>query len=284
LISVLWVLLLLSGLAATSVYVTHTHAILVRRSLQMAQVQAAAEAAIVDTISKLSDEQVTRHGPVDGTAREWEFEGVNVSVVVSKEAERIDLNTADNNLIFAFLRSKDISEDETRTLLDDLRRWRNAPEATMGSSDQSVNLSVPMPSAAQHDLETVAELRQIPSWNRLPLDCWSNALTVYSRLREVSSISATAPALDALKWADEHRLGEREWIPKIAVSPTTTSAVPLIGEVLRIEAHAVLAPAVESRSVWVGRLTGNTNRPVLSMRWNYPDFSDETTCRNRNPT
>ncbi len=106
LISVLWVLLLLSALAATTVYVSRTNALLVRRSLQLAQAQAAADAAIVYTLSNLSDEQVSRRGPTDGSARSWQFNGVDVTIMVTNEAGRIDVNAADDDLIYAFLISQ----------------------------------------------------------------------------------------------------------------------------------------------------------------------------------
>jgi len=99
LLSVLWVLLLLSALAEAATYVVRTNAIVTHRSLEVARAQAAADAAIVHTISQLSDEQVDRHPPTNGSGLSWEFEGFTATISVSNEAGRLDANTASSELL-----------------------------------------------------------------------------------------------------------------------------------------------------------------------------------------
>src|SRR5258708_1738433 len=99
LISVLWVLLLLSGLAAAAAVMARTDAILTHKLGEFAQAESTTDAALVNAISMLSDEKTSRHPRIDGRPQTWEFQGIPVAVAISNEDGRIDLNTADDDLI-----------------------------------------------------------------------------------------------------------------------------------------------------------------------------------------
>lgn len=234
-------LLLLSALAAAATYITRTNAVLTHQSLVLAQAQAASDAAIVDTISKLSDEQVDRH-PAFGIVRTWNFEGTPVAVTVSNEAGRIDINSAEDQLILAFLQSQEVSRDDAQRLLDELGDWR--------------------------PLESVEELRRIPGWNMQPLDCWMESLTVYTQLPGINTTDAGPAVLAALRWAQTHRLGDRNWIDSAAPIATPILNRSVLGDVLRIVTTATPANGTAIASEWVGRLTGDSRQASLTVRWN----------------
>src|SRR4051795_4159695 len=82
LVSVLWLVLLLSGLAATVAYIARVEALLTRRAFDLARLQAAADAAIVSTIASLSDVQVSG-GLQVGVTQKWNFNDIPVTIVVS---------------------------------------------------------------------------------------------------------------------------------------------------------------------------------------------------------
>lgn len=273
-------LLLLSSLAATTVYVSRTNAVLVRRSFQLAQAQAAADAAIIYTLSNLSDEQVSRHGPIDGTARSWQFNGVDVSIAVTVEAGRIDVNAADDDLIYAFLMSQAVAEDDSKTLLKDLRDLQQISDTEIGTT-VSASTSAPVigGSRAKYQLQSIDELARIASWKNQPLECWANTLTVYSGSPNVSSTSAVGPALSALNWAEAHHLGGKQWTLPTSASAQSNDRRAVIGEVLRIETLAKISDNVSASTEWVGRLTGNANGPALTMRWARAMRTLNGTCR-----
>jgi general secretion pathway protein K len=274
LLSVLWMLLLLSALAATSVYVSRTNAILVHRSLELAQAQAAADAAIVDAISKLSDELQLRHSPVDGIARPWTFEGTEVMVSVSNEAGRIDVNAADDDLIIAFLESQNVTHDKSTTLVRDLRAWQGADSV---GPHEANSASVYKPgfsnSPSGRSLEAVGELRQIASWNEQNVDCWTDTMTVYSALPGIGVVDAVPGALDALQWAQDHRLGDREWMVQGPTSAGPSRPKSAIGDLLRIDARANTSTGIRATSQWIGRLTGDIRKPMLTMHWSHNEMS-----------
>jgi general secretion pathway protein K len=274
------VLLLLSALAATTVYISRTNAILVRRSFQLAQAQAAADAAVIYTLSNLSDEQVSRHGPIDGTAGSWQFNGVDVTIAVTNEAGRIDVNAADDDLIYAFLMSQGVAEDDGKTLLKDLRNRQQIPDKEIGTT-MSASSSAPVVrgSSVKYQLQTIDELAQIASWRSQPLGCWANTLTVYSGSPNINITSAVDPAMSALKWAEAHHLGGRQWTLPTSASAQSNDRRAVIGDVLRIETRAKISDDVGAGTEWVGRLTGNSNAPALTMRWARAMRSLDGTCR-----
>jgi DNA uptake protein ComE-like DNA-binding protein len=215
---------------------------LTHQNLSIAQAQAASDAAIVDTISKLSDEQVNRH-PALGAVQNWDFDVTPVAVTVSDEAGRIDLNSADDELISAFLQSQGVSQDVAKKMLDELGDWK--------------------------PLESLEELRRIPGWGRQPLDCWMESLTVYTQLPGISTPDAGPAVLAALRWARSHRLGDRNWIDSDGSIAAPNLNRSIIGEVLRIVATAAPGNGTATTSEWVGRLTGDSRQPSLTMRWTH---------------
>jgi type II secretory pathway component PulK len=262
LVSVLWLLLLLSGLAATVSYIARVNAMLARHAFDLARAQAAADAAIVNTISRLADEQASRH-PQLGVSESWTFDSMPVTVVVSSEGGRIDVNTAGDELLRAFMQTQGISADIASTLLQQLRAWQGIVTGTTTNS-----------SVRSRSLETIDELRELPGWREQNLNCWSATLTVYSGRPDVAVPDATPGALAALEWLRAHSVDHANRTasadPLTATTTGTASSVPrdVLDEVIRIRASAT-ANDVNTTSEWIGRVTGDSSLPALTMRWDH---------------
>jgi general secretion pathway protein K len=263
LISVLWVLLLLSGLAGAVSFMARTNAILTHKLGEFAQAEATADAAVVNAIGRLSDETSSRHPPIDGHAQTWEFQGVQVNVSISNEAGRIDVNTADDDLILAFLYSQGVEEGGATKMLSDLRKSQHVA-------------SGPVPSGT---LRTIEELQKIPSWAAQGLDCWRDSLTVYTGSPGVRPSDATDQVEMALRWAQEHRTGNRDQTAAKVVEPTVRSDQSMLGEVIRIVASVSSTPGITANSEWIGRLTGDARQPTLTMRWAHKSIGLPVACR-----
>jgi type II secretory pathway component PulK len=263
LISVLWVLLLLSGLAGAAALMARTEAILTHKLGELAQAEAITDAALVNAIAMLSDEKTSRHPPMDGRAQTWEFRGIPVAVAISNEDGRIDVNTADDDLMLAFLYSQGISEGRAPVMLHDLRNFQHA---TNGA-------------APARTLRTIDELKRVPSWPAQAIDCWSESLTVYTGLPSVSGNHAPAQVNAALQWASVHHLGNREWTGG-AVPPAPAANQSLLGEVIRITATAAPKSDLTASSEWIGRLTGDTHQPTLTMKWGRIAGVRNSSCKN----
>ena len=259
LISVLWVLLLLSGLAGAAAFMARTNAVLTHKLGEYAQADASADAAIVDAISRLSDEQAARHPATDGSP--WALQDWQAMLSISNEAGRIDVNAADDDLILAFLQSQGASEETASQLLSDLNARRHAINGTK--------------------MRTLVELRQIPSWKAQNIDCWMGSLTVYSGLPGVSERDAPPQVKEALVWARDHQMTGQIAIATTAATPNSLTGRSVLGEVLRIVANVSTSTTVHASSEWVGRLTGDVHQPMLTMRWSRVETARSTACEKR---
>ena len=263
LISVLWVLLLLSGLAGAAALMARTEAILTHKLGELTQAEATTDAALVNAIVMLSDEKTSRHPPIDGQPQMWEFRGIPVAVAISNEDGRIDVNTADDDLVLAFLYSQGISEDRAAVMLRDLRNYQHA---TNGAAPAGT-------------LRTIYELKRMPSWPAQAIDCWSESLTVYTGLPGVSGNHATAQVNAALQWAYVHHLGNPDSTGG-GVTPAPAANQSLLGEVIRITATAAPKSDITASSEWIGRLTGDTHQPTLTMKWSRIAGVRNSSCKN----
>ena len=229
---------------------------------------AGADAAILEAISRLSDENAARH-PSIGTSS-FAFEHIPVVVQMSIEDGRIDLNTADRDLILAFLQSQGVSQDAASTMLEDLRFWQGAihDKSVQGNGLESPPAEGTAAPQLLEMLQSADEVRRIPSWSARPLDCWLEYFTVYTHLPSVSIQYAPAQVLAALRWAQDHHLDNRDWVFD-SQFPSSATTQSMIGEVVRISATATLANELSATSEWVGRLTGESRRPFLTLRWTH---------------
>jgi len=263
LISVLWVLLLLSGLAGAVAFMARTNAVLTHKLGEFAQAEAATDAALVNAIAMLSDEKSSRHPPIDGHPQTFEFQGLPVTVSISNESGRIDINTADDDLILAFLYSQGVGEDRATLLLSDLRKYQHV-------------VNGPAPPGT---LRTVEELKKIPSWAAQGLDCWRDSITVYTGLPGVDAGDATDQVQAALRWVQEHRIGNRDRTAGEVVAPRVRSDQSILGEVIRFVAIASPTSGITAISEWIGRLTGDAHQPTLTMRWSRIANAPNSSCK-----
>lgn len=261
LISVLWALLLLSGLAGAAAFVARTEAILTHKLGDLARAESATDAAVVNAIAMLSDEKTSRHPPIDGPPQTYDFQGIPVTVSISNEAGRVDVNTADDDLILAFLNSQGILEDRATLMLSDLRKAQNVARG-------------PAPPGA---LRSIEELKQIPSWAQQRIDCWEGSLTVYTGLPNVNSADAPEQVEAAIKWAREHHVGNTDWAAFDLSARNLDQS--LLGDVIRIVARTAPHSGVAVNSEWIGRLTGDAHQPTLTMKWSRVESETNSSCK-----
>ncbi len=152
-----------------------------------------------------------------------------MTITVSGEAGRIDLNAADDDLLLAFLLSRALDQDAATALLSTLREWRHAGP-----------------------LAATEELRQIPGWNEKNLDCWMDSLTVYTGLPGVSVADATPELLKALASAKLRQIGKHDWNRTPPEDTSTAAPRSVLGEVLRISSKATVSGDVSVHKIWGG--------------------------------
>lgn len=126
LILVIWVVTLLLVIAGSFLYAMRTEAQAARNASLIARGDAIAQAAVSRALIELFKPPGGPDvWPRDGMPREWGFEGVVVQVRVSDESAKIDINTANNELLKGLFRFAGASEEEAASLLDAILDWRD---------------------------------------------------------------------------------------------------------------------------------------------------------------
>lgn len=182
------------------------------------------------------------------SVRTAQFDAIPVNIRVSNEAGRIDINTASDQLLLAFLQSQGLSREQSTYLLDNLRQFQSRGGAS---------------SRPDRPLQALEELRQIDSWGNERLDCWLDALTVYSQQADVDIGAAMPQTLAAVQWLRAHQGLD----PLTARTQPATDEVSQVGGVFRIRASAKVSNDVLVEREWVGRVTGDIHHPALTMQW-----------------
>jgi general secretion pathway protein K len=131
LVLVIWVVTLLMVIAASFLYAMRIDARAARNSALVARGDAVAQAAVARTLIELFKPQgspeVWRR---EGEPRRWAFEGAKVTVWLKDESAKIDLNTANNELLKGLFRHAGLSEEDAAKLLDAVLDWRDTDSLT----------------------------------------------------------------------------------------------------------------------------------------------------------
>ena len=126
LVVVLWIVTLLSVMAASFAYSMRTETSLATFAMERAQARALAEAAIAYAAQKLLlQPDPESPWPVEGTPKTWRFGGGEVSISVVESTGKIDLNHANRELLAGLLSNEGLADDEIDTLLDAIEDWRD---------------------------------------------------------------------------------------------------------------------------------------------------------------
>ena len=127
LILVIWVITLLMVIAGSFLYAMRTDARAARNAALIARGEALAQAAVsraaIELFKPQGSPEVWRR---DGEARQWRFEGAEITVRVSDESAKIDLNSANNELLKGLFHLAGLGEEDATRLLDAVLDWRDA--------------------------------------------------------------------------------------------------------------------------------------------------------------
>jgi hypothetical protein len=105
-ISVLWGLGLLSAISLSLLWSSNISRGLTHNDLELARINATAEAAVNRAVVALLDPRAERRWRTDGTAQSFEFDGAEMKVSVQDELGKIDLNQAEPSILVGLRSSK----------------------------------------------------------------------------------------------------------------------------------------------------------------------------------
>jgi hypothetical protein len=261
LITVLWLVLLLTLLGACVLVAACRDRATAREQVRSAERQGRMEGALALTLQRLADQDTSRAGALRiPTQDSWVIGWHTLNVVVEDEAARIDLNTADAAWITALLVSSGVDESRARKELARLRAWdRNHSERASAHAVSSPDERTPTGSLQRVD----EAIRLGPLWRWL-VQCHQELLTVYSN-NGAPTLSNPPKALTALvKWANEHTWDNYAWPEIQNQTPVSQASQSLAGRVVHVTISETEPAFVDSpRYEAVVRLTGNPSSPVL---------------------
>jgi len=270
LITVLWLIALLTLLAGAVVTLSVSHRRTAARYAESVQADLTLDAAIrVVMLRLIAPPDHAQPWPL-GEAQSVSVLDESVSLIVQRETGRVDLNTADLDLLTALFAANGWREDEARSMAARIVDWRDPDDETGPGGAESREYRAAHLSYGPHNgpFESVDELRQVLGSERISSDLF-DSLTVFTHSPNCVESAATPDVKRALAWADQRQLGGHRWLSDASIGGRSgigaASATVLSGEVLRLRA-CVSHPTGRCR-VAVVRLTGNVRKPLQVFEW-----------------
>jgi general secretion pathway protein K len=253
------------ALIVQSVMVTgRTEARLANNREALAQSGAIADAALNIAILRLLDPRLSGQPPIDGSPFPVSFAGHQLRLTIQDEAGKIDLNTAQDELLRRLLRSAGADPETAGALKDRILDWREP-----GINKRLNGAKAPEYRAAgltygprNAPFATVEEVQLVMGMTPELFAAIAPALTVYSQTPWIDPSFAPAEVLRTLPSMDEAAIN--------ALLQSRASARPavMLGHAFMITAEADGPDGLRVSRNAVIRLTGRANAPIWIYRWN----------------
>ena len=163
LIIVLWLVVLLSIMAAGHTRNTHTDTQLAARQLGFAQARALAEGGIQHAIIELLANRGAGQKPVNGTIFSINIGNEQVMLAIRDATGLVDLNAADADLLTTTLRAVGADETMQRQLVDAILDWRDGDNLShlQGAEDNDYRAANLQWTARDGAFESIDELKYV---------------------------------------------------------------------------------------------------------------------------
>jgi general secretion pathway protein K len=217
LVLVIWLVTLLLVIAGSFTYAMRTDARASRNASAIARGEAIARGAIARSIMELfrppGSPEVWRR---DGGHRDWALDGVPVSVRLSDESAKIDINTANPELLKGLFRYAGVPEEEAVRLLDAVLDWRDPDslKRPFGAEESDYSQAGFQGLPANFPFQSTEELQLVLGMRPEVYQRIASMITVYSRQPGVNPHLASRNALLAVPGVTPEQvdlyLGDRE--------------------------------------------------------------------------
>ena len=182
LIIVLWLVVLLSIMAAGHTRNVHTDTQLAAQQVGFAQARSLAEGGIHHAIVELLVNTNTAQQAVDGTVFSISIDGQQVLLAMRDATGLVDLNAASADLLAAALRAGGANESQQRRLVDAVLDWRDGDNLSHlnGAEDDDYRAAGLHWTARDAAFETIDELKYVLGMPQTLFDRVAPFLTVHS--------------------------------------------------------------------------------------------------------
>ena len=229
LVTVLWILALLTVMATGYSHTMRTEIKLTTNSLHSAQSKAVAEAGIWYAVAELLKPRHEQTWKADSSIYTLDFNQDTIKVSVQDEAGKIDLNTAPPELLDGLLRAVDVPEDERLSILQPILDWRDRDNLVRseGAEDDDYELLDYDYGAKDGPFNTVDELQLVLGMTPSLFKKLKPALTIYSNQSGIRPQVAPKDVLLALPGITQEHVAEI--IEKRNALSGPNSRIPLTG-------------------------------------------------------
>jgi general secretion pathway protein K len=265
LITVLWAAMILALIVQSVLVTSRTEARLAHNRETLAQLGAIADAGLNLAILRLLDPRLNGQPPIDGSPFTEIFAGHELRLGIGDEAGKIDLNTAQDELLVRLFRSVGVDLETAQALKDRILDWREP-----GINNRLNGAKAPEYRAAglaygprNGPFATIEEVQLVMGMTPELFTAIAPALTVYSQTPWVDPSFAPPVVLRALPGMDEAAIAN---LLQARASSTARPAI-MLGHAFTITAEAAGPDALHVRRSAVIRLTGRPNAPFWVYQW-----------------
>lgn len=182
LIVVLWLVVLLSVMAAGHSKNVHTDTTLAARQVQSAKARALAEAGINHVILEMLAADSDRKLPLDGSLFTVRIGDDDITIAIRDATGFVDLNAARPELLEAALEACGVGETARRDLVDAVLDWRDKDDLRRlhGVEDDDYLAAGVAWTSRDGAFEAVDELKYLPGMSQSYYDCLAPFVTIHS--------------------------------------------------------------------------------------------------------
>lgn len=201
LIMVMWVIVLLTAIALSFAHTIRTDVNIVANSGSRLRAQSLADAAVQRAlIEQFKPQTLEGRWNADGTSREWIYRDAKVTVMMLDEAAKIDINTANDQLLRGLFVAQGLADDDAMKLVDAIGDWRDTdsrkrPRGAELPDYEAAGLSYGPANAA---FQGVEELKLVLGMTPELFARIAPLITVYSRQPGINEQIATREVLRAI--------------------------------------------------------------------------------------
>ena len=200
LVLVLWVALLMTVIAGGFALSARTESVQSRILFNQVQAEFLAEAGLNRAVFELRNPDPETRWIADGRAYEFNLDEAKISVQITDESGKIDLNLANEELLVGLFASVGVDFDEALALSDKIQDWRDPDEEVRlaGAEDADYFAAGYSHGAKDAPFDTVPEVLQVMGMNYDLYRKIEPAITVYSGRGNLNLAFAPKEALVAL--------------------------------------------------------------------------------------
>ncbi len=281
LILVMWITTLLAILLGSFALIARTENLEARHLFDTTRARYAAEAGLNLAVFQLRLPDPTTRWVADGRPNDFDYEGFRVSVSITDDSGKIDLNTADVTVLTQMFVGNGIDPAKAEQLAAAIIDWRDPDDLVTpnGAESNEYKSAGYAYEPANKPFTTVSEVQQVIGMNYEIYRRIEPAITLYTGRGTPSPAYATFESLMALPGmtADiaNQLIQQRQQIP--AGTPQTgltlPDGTPIVadggGLTYSIKSRATLpngASTLLDATIRMGGV-GNEGRPYVVLRW-----------------